>query len=62
MSKAKKIKNFVSDVDQFLKELRDKNIIKSESVLNEEAKYRKVFELRDNAYPHKPRGEIWKDF
>ena len=45
----KLLKNYVSEADLFLQELRSRPGSKSESAIVEEQKYRRIFKLRDQS-------------
>ncbi len=55
-------RNFVSEMDNFLAELDTKPESHSDSRAAEEAKYKRINELRDNAQKSESKEKIWKDF
>ncbi|WP_144395551.1 CBU_0585 family protein [Pleionea sediminis] len=55
-------RNYVSEMDKFLKEFDEKPESHSESRRAEEEKYKKIHDLRDNQYPERQKSKIWKDF
>lgn len=62
-SKKGKIKyNYVSEIDQFLKELENLPGAKSNSRIEEEQKYQRIFALRDHPQVALPEELPWKDF
>ncbi len=55
-------RNYVSEMDNFLKELDKKPESHSDSRAAEEAKYKRINELRDNSQDTESKSKIWKDF
>ncbi len=54
-------KHYVSDIDQFLGELRQE-IAESDSQRQERKKYERITLLRDQAVQKDDNSEIWEDF
>ena len=62
-SKRSKFKyGYVSEIDQFLQELNKLPGIKSNSRLDEEQKYKEVFDLRDIPQAKVVDESTWKEF
>lgn len=62
-SKRSKFKHgYVSEIDQFLQELNKLPGIKSNSQLDEEQKYKEVFDLRDIPQAKVADESTWKEF
>lgn len=57
----RKTKYFVSDIDNYIKEIRTK-IPKTEAQQEEINKYKKINYLRDNEVAKDDKPEIWEDF
>jgi hypothetical protein len=55
-------RNYVSEMDKFLKELDLKPESHSDSRAKEEQKYQKINELRDNPHHKDNSTKIWKGF
>ncbi len=53
---------YVSEIDQFLQEMQTLPGVKSNSRIEEEQKYKRVFSLRDTVQPNMPEELPWKDF
>lgn len=53
---------YVSEIDQLLRELDTLPGVKSNSRIDEEQKYKRVFNLRDNRQTNVPKDLPWKDF
>ena len=53
---------YVSEIDQFLRELQTLPGAKSNSRMDEEQKYRRIFAMRDNHKINLPEELPWKDF
>ena len=57
------IRGYVSEYDQFLQELSVMPGIKSDTRIEEEKKYKRIFTLRDVAAPKLATKKLpWKDF
>lgn len=56
------MRNFVSEIDQFLQVLNNLPGAKSNSRLEEEQKYKRIFALRDTPQISLPEELPWKDF
>ncbi len=55
-------KGYESEITRFLKEFDERPEATSDARKAEEAKYRRVHELRDNPDAPRPTSKIWKDF
>lgn len=53
---------YVSEIDQFLQELQTLPGVKSNSRIEEEQKYKRIFALRDIPQLNIPEELPWKDF
>ncbi len=62
MIKKKIMTDYVSELDQFLSDLRENASAKSESRINEVQKHKRIAELRDIKKNIKPKETIWKEF
>lgn len=59
----KKIKyQFVSEIDQFLQQLKDKRFVQSDAQIAEAQKYQRINTLRDVANTNPTKENSWKDF
>lgn len=56
------LRGYVSEIDQFLRELNNLPGIKSDTRLEEEQKYRRIFALRDIPQISLPEEFPWKNF
>ena len=59
--KQKVDKNFVSDVDKELEQLR-KTVPENDSQRRERLKYEKINKLRDDVQEESDKSELWEDF
>ena len=60
--KAKIHRNFVSEIDQFLHMLNNLPESQFNSKTEEEQKYQRISELRDNVQTSLPEDIAWKEF
>lgn len=54
--------HYVSEIDQFLQELNNAPWSKSNSRIEEEQKYKKIFALRDHPQTANAKELAWNDF
>lgn len=57
----KRLKNYVSEIDQFLAELYNMPGAKSDTRIEEEQKYQRIFALRDHPQAQLAEEVLWKD-
>ncbi len=62
MSSDKNLSNYVSDVDRFLREYDKKHPELSKSQLNEIAKLKRIYRLRDDATASETSPTLWDEF
>lgn len=60
MSRQPKLTNYVSDIDQFLQDYDKQNPKQSPSQQKEEAKYRRIYFLRDEANRPDEEHSAWQ--
>ncbi len=61
-NKEKKFKrNYVSEIDQFLQELNNSPLAKSDARIEEEQKYERISKLRDKIGFSNSEELLWKD-
>ena len=62
MSQYPKLNHYVSEIDQVLQEFDKKNQKLSRSQLQEQAKYRRIYQLRDVVVQIAAVKKIWEEF
>ncbi len=55
-------RNYISEMDAFLKEFDERPESQSESRRAEEEKYKRIHDLRDNEQPERKKPKIWEEF
>jgi hypothetical protein len=62
MSRQPVLKNFVSEIDQFLQEFDKQHPVLSPAQVQEQTKYRRIYRLRDTSVRPTKTVKLWEGF